>query len=473
MVFIVLMVFTLFITGIAFSAMIRLCLQVKHYSWSMLKRQIFRKSAIGMKTFLLTFVFWGVFLFFYQMALKSTATAMITLNYAEAYKGQNSNSTRYNMSEIICDEVIEQAIKDGALEKVDARDLKKCLSVTPVLEGNPYDKDEYHISTEFLVTFQMDKKTNHLNAENVVTLIANAYKKFYIERYAYNFSVLDIKIDCEKDFQDLDYLDIVQYLDMQIQKIENSMFAMASKSPSFIASNGSSFYSLAQKCTQLREIQVDEDLKSYLLTNGISKDTEKYIGRLEYDNTLTDYETRKAKASFDIRNEAVAMYAEEMTRVVLVPTWDTDGEYYMGRTKVGIDTLSVEAEDYSKKSADYLKDMQTNNAIIHALSRADSKGRDVTADTLIEHISTTVMELAKDAKKIGQEYSETQMNRCMTGILVKHSFIRTVVMSILFAAMFFLAISLSAISGDISKHAREKAETDSAIERKPLNHEKI
>ena len=35
------------------------------------------------------------------------------------------------------------------------------------------------------------------------------------------------------------------------------------------------------------------------------------------------------------------MYSEEMTRVVLVPTWDESGKYYMGRTKVGIDELSV------------------------------------------------------------------------------------------------------------------------------------
>lgn len=49
------------------------------------------------------------------------------------------------------------------------------------------------------------------------------------------------------------------------------------------------------------------------------------------------------------------MYAEEMTRVVLVPTWDDAAEFYMGRTKVGIDELSVEAESYSKQSEEYYK----------------------------------------------------------------------------------------------------------------------
>ncbi|MCB7319428.1 hypothetical protein [Lacrimispora sp. 210928-DFI.3.58] len=460
MAFIVLTVFMAFIGVIALSAIVRLCIQSKYISWNAIKREIFAKSAVRWWTFPVTLVFLGIFLFFYQIAFNSTATVMITLNYSEAYKGQNTNATRYNMSEIICDEVVERAIKEGALEKVEARDLRKCLSVTPVQEGNPYDKDEYHISTEFLVTFEADKKTRHLNAENVVVLIANAYKKFYIEKYAYNFGVLDIQIDYQNGFQEMDYLDIVQYLDMQVQKIENYMFVLANESPSFISADGSTFYSLAQKCTQLKDIQIDENLKSYLLTNGVSKNADKYIGRLEYDNTLTDYETRKAKASFQIRNEAVSMYAEEMTRVVLVPTWDTDGEYYMGRTKVGIDTLSVEAEDYSKKSADYLKEIETNKAVINALEGTKSNRQDATADRLVEEISITITELAKNAKSVGQEYSETQMNKCMSESLVEHSFFRTVGTCIIFGVLFFLSLNLSAISSSVSKNTKHKTETN-------------
>ena len=45
------------------------------------------------------------------------------------------------------------------------------------------------------------------------------------------------------------------------------------------------------------------------------------------------------------------MYSEEMTRVVLVPTWDEGGKYYMGRTKVGIDELSVMATTFSNNVA--------------------------------------------------------------------------------------------------------------------------
>ena len=51
------------------------------------------------------------------------------------------------------------------------------------------------------------------------------------------------------------------------------------------------------------------------------------------------------------------MYSEEMTRVVLVPTWDQSGKYYMGRTKVGIDELSVKAKEFSEQVASSEKEI--------------------------------------------------------------------------------------------------------------------
>ena len=51
------------------------------------------------------------------------------------------------------------------------------------------------------------------------------------------------------------------------------------------------------------------------------------------------------------------MYSEEMTRIVLVPTWDQTGKYYMGRTKVGIDELSVKAASYSNSVASNEKEI--------------------------------------------------------------------------------------------------------------------
>ena len=78
------------------------------------------------------------------------------------------------------------------------------------------------------------------------------------------------------------------------------------------------------------------------------------------------------------------MYSEEMTGVVLVPTWDESGKYYMGRTKVGIDELSVNASDYSNKVASNEKSIMDNNLIINKIKNAvDNSAARSEEDSLI------------------------------------------------------------------------------------------
>ena len=245
-----------------------------------------------------------------------------------------------------------------------------------------------------------------------------------------------------EDFADLDYLDIVDYLTNQVMVIQNYMYGMAEKNTSFISCGGETFYSLAMKCENLDEVQIQNNLKAYILDNGISKNPEEYIGRLEYENTRLDYEYRRAIAAFNVRQSAIDLYSEEMTRIVLVPTWDTDGEYYMGRTKVGIDQLSLEAEEYSQTAADYSQEMQTNSSVIEAYANSGSSGQNVYLDGLIETISSEIMSLAEEAKRISQEYSETRMNQCITVTADGGSFLKYAVLAVGLYVSFYLTVDL-------------------------------
>ena len=124
----------------------------------------------------------GVFGVLNHLKAKQTVRAVLALNYSEASQAQNSNGTRYNMTEIICDEVIEKAIENGALQNVTVKELKKSLSVYPYVQGDVNDESNYHISTEFVVEYNATKDTEHLNSENVILLITSAYKEYYIEK---------------------------------------------------------------------------------------------------------------------------------------------------------------------------------------------------------------------------------------------------------------------------------------------------
>ena len=429
--------FVLIAVAVGVVAFIRMYQRQERLSWDVIKKEVGRLPKIRTWLLLVSLVFVMVFSAFYFVYDNRRASVVITLNYSEAYQGLNANGTRYNMNEIICEDVLERVIEKGAVEGITARGLQSYLTVEPVVEGGTETEEDYHISTEFRVTYRGDRELN-IDADNLVRLIGFAYKEYYIEQYADNFDSLDISITPEEDFADLDYLDIADYLANQVTVIQNYMYGLADETASFTASNGETFYSLAAKGENLGEVQIQDNLRAYILDHGISKDAAGYIGRLEYENTRMDYEYQKALAGIDVRTEAIQLYAEEMTRIVLVPTWDTEGEYYMGRTKVGIDQLSIEAEQYSQQAADYSKEMETNRSVIQSYSSSGSSGQNAYVDDMISTISTEIMTLAKEAALAGQEYSETRMNQCISVSVEDSSFVKYLILAVGLFVLFYL-----------------------------------
>ena len=223
------------------------------------------------------------------------------------------------------------------------------------------------------------------------------------------------------------------------------MYFLPSAIPSFVSSKGNTFTSLAEKAHQIADVQLDNNLRSYLLFNSVSKNAADYISRLNYENSLTEYERRKMLASYEIRNEAVQMYSEEMTRIVLVPTWDEAGDYYMGRTKVGIDALSMEAQEYSGWVANCTKTLESNNAIIQSMEQANSSGNNEVVDQMIAEICTSLEDIAKIAKDTGREYSASRMNGCIFSAVRTNSVFRGFAYGSILAVLFFIVLNFLAV----------------------------
>ena len=410
------------------------------------------KSAKYVRAWILVFVviltvFFGIF---NHIKSKHSVTAVIALNYSEASQAQNSNGTRYNMAEIICDEVVEKAIKMGAFENVTAKQLKKCLVVYPNVQGDVNDKSNYHISTEFIVEYHASKYTQHLNAENVIQLIALAYKDYYIEKYTDNFSLLSEE---EKpDYSKMEYMDIVTYFNKETSAILNYLYGLADKGTSFVTENNTTFFSIAGKVQQFSETQIEQNLRSLILQHGIVRNRRDYIDRLSYQNQNTDFERQKNSISFVLCNQAIDMYAEEMTRVVLVPTWDESGKYYMGRTKVGIDELSVKATNFSDWVASNEKSIMENDLIIDNMRAASGNSwvKDE-ADNLIVMIDKSIDNFRVEAINAGREYANYKMNQCIALSVYGNTLFRELKAIILFAVFAYISALSLALSKEFPK----------------------
>lgn len=400
-----------------------------------------------------TVVLTGVFAIFNHAKSKQYMMAVVSLNYSEASQAQNTNGTRFNMTEIICDEVIERAIRLGAFEDVTVDQLRDCLSVYPYVQGNVNDKSNYHISTEFIVEYCASKHTEHLDSEDVIILITSAYKEYYIEKYTDNFS-LDGQAD-KPNYSEMEYMDIVAYLDKEASSVLNYLYGMAEKAPSFVTSNNASFHSIAGKVYQFKQTQIEQNLKSLILQYGIVRDVQNYLERLTYQNTTTEFEKQKNEASFNLCNESVAMYSPEMTRVVLVPTRDADGKYYMGRTKVGVDDLSVMATSFSDMIAENEKELMNNSLVIQKIQNANGAAQFTTqTDELIQTIDKALGNLTVEAIAAGREYSDYKMNQCIAVNISDGSLFDEVKTIAVFAVLAYISAMAYEMSKKFPKRKR-------------------
>ena len=415
------------------------------------RTQIFKTAEyLNAWVILLCFIITMTYGIFNHFELKKSVHAVISLNYSEASQAQNSNGTRYNMAEIISDEVVERAIEKGALKNVTVKQLKNCLTVYPCVQGGVEDESQYHISTEFAVEYHASKDTYHLDSENVIKLVAAAYKEHYIEKYTDNF-----KLDEEKpDFEKMEYMDIVAYLDKETKALLDYLYGMAEENSSFVTENGSTFNSIAGKVYQFQETQINQNLKSLILQNGIVRKGQEYVDRLLYQNKNVDFDRQKNFASYNLCNQAIDMYSEEMTRIVLVPTWDEEGKYYMGRTKVGVDELSVMATNFSDYVASNEKEIMDNNLVLNKMS-SNSSGSQLqgSADSLIDSSYEIIKGFEKETIKAGREYSNHKMNQCIAVSIYGNSLMNELKTLVLFAAFTYGMIMLRRSSQRFPKKA--------------------
>lgn len=430
---------------ILLSAVLTIYIRSKNVTRSEFIKIFKRTKYIHAGVLVFVFILSGFLGVFNHMKSKQWVMAVVALNYSEASQAQNSNGTRYNMAEIICDEVVEKAIEMGAFEDVTTKQLKDCLTVYPYMQGDVNDTSNYHISTEFVVEYSASKHTQHLNAENVIALVTNAYKQYYIEKYTDNFG---LTVSQQKpDYSTMEYMDIVEYFNKETAEVLNYLYGMADEGGSFVTGDNKSFNSIAGQVYQFKEKQIEQNLKSLILQYGVARDKVGYIDRLSHQNKNTDFAMQKNAVSFDLCNEAVSIYAEEMTRIVLVPTWDGSGKYYMGRTKVGIDELSVMATTFSDKVATDNKNIMSNTLVIDKMQSAtNSESACAQADALIASIDESINAFTAEAINAGREYSSYKMNQCIAVSISGVSLLNELKTIFLFACLAYVACILYTVS---------------------------
>lgn len=340
------------------------------------------------------------------------AQMVVGLNYLEASSGLNPNKTKFTASSLLADPIMERVIEEGDYSKLDVETLKSGFDVEPLKTSEQVSLEQPYIPTEYSVTFWADGKTASLDPAEVLKLYGDALAEYFSETYSRKTNVLELDFS---DLEQADYMDIGTILDSMATGLQRYMSACSQENGTFVSSEtGESFRTLNQKILNYKSIAI-ENYQAFVLKKGVSKNKGQYIGKMNYNNRILDMDYRKNLAAYRTYLEVIDMYERDMATIVLVPTRDLDGEFYMSRTKIGVDNFSNGAETAASNAATLSQNISNNNYKITRLeANMDSSGGAAEAEAMIETLKTDLTDLAELAVKTVREYDEQSADGYIT-----------------------------------------------------------
>lgn len=347
-----------------------------------------------------------------------TAKMLVALNYEEATRGLYPNNTRFNISLIKSEDVLDRAIAKAGLEgQITALDMADHITA---LASNvngmqlPSDTTSYKIATTYTITYEKnDELGPRISAKDMLGLIVEAYKEVFYEDYTYvEVGIAPDWSECEEQ----EYMEIGSFFEKECQKLRRFLNTNANENGTFrSARTGETFTSLRQKVDNFITIDL-EKYDSYVLQSGLSKNRERYISKLEYENFLKNIDYQKFMAEYQNRLHTIEIYDSALTAVVLIPTLDTQNNFYMSRTKVAIDYQATAAESANANGNDTLAVIQKNEYAIRQMrsQTANTPSSIATAQSMIQDMKQKLETLIETTKILNKEYVRYKTKNYLT-----------------------------------------------------------
>ena len=325
----------------------------------------------------------------YLMNTCSTASTVLSLDYEEASKGLAPNGTRFSIYEIRSSEVMGRLIGYAGLEgKITPEELSECISVKAT-HDKTVSVSENYISTSFVIKFTGKGAVRDRSAEDMLSLLCKTYREYFVEHYGFNHSILS--------------------------RAKNLCTYDIAKARSYIIENG---------------IVNDRFSLNTMLNYKIRMD------RLMYDKMI---------AAYDEDNEGIRLYDTAMSAIVMIPTQDQTMQYYMSRTKTGMDNMALHANMQLTGATERLERIEYNTYLTEKLktSGSDSVQKEK-ADAMLDEIQTSLEKLAADIQTVDSSYTSTKARNYLsfsddgTGFAERSGLIGSLLLAALILAAAFI-----------------------------------
>ena len=338
-----------------------------------MKKENKKKSAVRVYTLIFTVVFVICSIFaIYQ--LSNSVSTKITINASLAETGKKPDGTSFSILEIFSDEVMERAV-DKLDGKVEVEELRKHLSVTDAMSEESFTRleesihnqqyDNTYFPTEYLLTYstlsEQIKQEGFfaqvkaffggifsVSKTKILNAIVESYQECYAEEYLEYGALVNINWD---EVDNMDYYTRLDYMKNTVERLKRFLEYKNNQA----LSNSNTADGLGYS-DLLAELSYDtlhgiENAQSYVVQNGVTKDRAELLRQFKNLQKFYEEENIRYLHTHSVLKKTIDMYDSTTTKVLFIPSFDGNGEFYMNRTKIGLDYLIEQAEQ-AKISAD-------------------------------------------------------------------------------------------------------------------------
>jgi hypothetical protein len=298
----------------------------------------------------------------------------ITINSSSVSKGQNPDGSAFDIYEILSDEVLEAA-SEKLGSRITADELKLHLSVSDALTADTNQQlkqsildgeyENVYFPTVYRLTYatvsdrisdagileqigSRFRSFSFFEMDRVLEAVTESYREYYEKTYLTYDAMFEI--DWE-NIDTMDYYNRAAALRTESMRIlrfledKETAYSVSESSPGKLTYND-----LSNDLWQLIRVDI-ENHQAYIIQNSITKSRKELLRQFRYMEEIHIEEHERKTEEYLILDEAVEMYDSSTTKVVFIPALDQDNDFYMNRTKVGLDYL-VESADAARLAAD-------------------------------------------------------------------------------------------------------------------------
>lgn len=368
----------------------------------------------------------------------------LKFNFEEAVDGLNPNGTRFNSSELLSDEVLSRVSEKTGLG-VDV--LKNCIYISTVYDETSINKENPKVATEYTIGFNENiLPHSEVDIQCLSDVLAEECKNYYIENNAENYSILSTET---AEISDLDYAEIDDKVEVEATKLKNFISGYRWDEITFVDESGETFSSLSQKIEDFIDIEL-ERYRSFVLEKGLTKDRSNFNTVVDYKNRILQVRLDKQNASYDVRLSAIDMYDSQMARVVLVPTEDSVDEFYMSRTKIGVDYFADEANLALVNYLEIKKRIEENVYMKSKIKSSKISGTDYDkADDMVNDLLSGLEELSTSSLNLYKSYIDQSRQGYVDVIPLESSmkYLLNIKGAVIYGALFGLSLCYCMVSG--------------------------